>query len=93
MQLLYFVMFFTLFRTGEVCSQISNHSEFLQLGRVYFKNGQFANAEKCLASALQTTTPNDRQERASILRTLGDIYISLDEISKAERLYGESLAI
>ena len=89
----YLVLLFSVFRSDAACSQISRHSEFLQLARVYYKNGQFRNSEECFVSALQTSLPEDDEERASILRRLGDVYISLDEFGRAERSYSESLEL
>jgi len=90
MRLAYLVLLFSGFHTDVACSQISKHSEFLQLARVYFKNGQFGNSTQCYVSALQTVQPGEEQDRALILRQLADVYASLDEISRAERLYSES---
>ena len=65
----------------------------VQQARADYLSGHFAAAEKRLLAAIEMLEPGDQIERAARLAELGDVYVSEDELPKAENAYSESLAI
>jgi tetratricopeptide (TPR) repeat protein len=74
-------------------SETTNYSDLVQQGRAEYGRGHLAASEKLLVAALQTLQPGDQDQRAATLAELGEVYVSEDELSKAESSYSESLAI
>jgi tetratricopeptide (TPR) repeat protein len=70
-----------------------DYSQLFEQGRTEYLNGQFAAAAVSLNSALREIDRSDHELRARVLATLGDVYTSEDELSKAEQVYRESLAL
>jgi tetratricopeptide (TPR) repeat protein len=68
-------------------------SQLFEQGRTEYLNGQFAAAAVSLNSALRGIDRSDYTVRARVLAMLGDVYTSEDELSKAEQVYRESLAL
>jgi len=76
-----------------VASDLSAYVNLLKQARAEYFAGHFPAAENSLIAALRVLEPGDRRERATVLGELGDVYANEDELPKAERAYGESLAI
>src|SRR5262249_44496372 len=70
-----------------------DYSNLMEKGRAEYRSGQFAAAAVSLNSALRALARSDYPERAKTLVALGDAYICIDELSKADRVYRESLAL
>jgi len=78
------------------CGLALANTDYLNLmkqARAEYLNGHYAAAETALIAALRTLERSDRANRAITLAQLGDVYAAKDELSKAERAYGESLAL
>src|SRR6266436_4069536 len=71
----------------------SDYLRMVEQARVHYQNGNFAASEKFLVAAVQMLEPGEESERAARLAELGDVYVSEDELVKAEKTYSESLAI
>ena len=76
-----------------VASDLPAYVNLLKQARAEYFAGRFPLAENSLIAALRVLEPSDRRERATVLGELGDVYANEDELPKAERAYGESLAI
>jgi tetratricopeptide (TPR) repeat protein len=76
-----------------VASDLSAYVNLLKQARAEYLAGRFPLAENSILAALRVLEPSDRRERAAALKELGDVYANEDELPKAERAYGESLAI
>src|SRR6516162_8493233 len=70
-----------------------DYSNFMEKGRAEYRAGQFAAAAVSLNSALRALARSDYPERAKTLTALGDVYLSTDELAKADQVYRESLAL
>src|SRR5689334_8874148 len=70
-----------------------DYSNLMEKGRAEYRSGQFAAAAASLNSALRALARSDYPERAKALAALGDVYISGDELPKADQVYRESLAL
>ncbi len=66
---------------------------FLQQARLEYRSGRLKTAETRYSAALKAIGRNNDNARAAALAELGDVYVNLDELSKAERSYLDSLAI
>jgi tetratricopeptide (TPR) repeat protein len=71
----------------------SSYREPLREGRAEYAAGRFDRAEKLLTEALRLLPQRDEAERARILANLGSIYSRLEQFSKAEKAYSDSLSI
>lgn len=71
----------------------SSYREPLREGRAEYAAGRFESADKLLAEALKRLPQGDEAERAKILANLGAVYSRLEQFSKAEKAYSESLSI
>jgi tetratricopeptide (TPR) repeat protein len=71
----------------------SSYREPLRGGRAEYAAGRFDSAEKLLAEALKLLPQGHEAERAQILADLGAVYSRLEQFSKAEKAYSESLSI
>ena len=71
----------------------SGYLQLVQEARANYQSGHFAASERCFVAAIQMLKPGNEIERAARLAELGDVYVSEDELSKAENVYAESLAI
>jgi tetratricopeptide (TPR) repeat protein len=65
----------------------------VQQARAEYQSGHFSASEKHILAAIQMIVPGDESERAARLSDLGDVYVSQDDLPKAEKAYSESLAI
>jgi len=71
----------------------SSYREPLREGRAEYAAGRFDRAEKLLSEALKLLPQGDEAERAKVLANLGSVYSRLEQFSKAERAYSDSLSI
>ena len=78
---------------GEVIATQPSTATLFGKARVEYSNGRFARSEELYLSGLRTLTSGDESGRAQMLTELGDVYVSTDELAKAERAYGEALTI
>ena len=82
-----------LVETNAMASENPGYVNLLLRGRAEYHDGRFLAAEPLYLAALRALQPGDQTERAATLAELGDVYVNQDEVSKAERVYAESLAI
>src|SRR5205814_6541342 len=62
-------------------------------GRAEYVAGRFDSAEKLLLEALKLLPHNDEAARAKVFSDLGSTYSRLEQFSKAEKAYSDSLSI
>ncbi|HYR42209.1 MAG TPA: tetratricopeptide repeat protein [Terriglobia bacterium] len=74
-------------------SQSSDYLHLVEQARADYQSGHFAASEALLAAAIRMLKPGGEIERAARLTELGDVYVSEDELPKAENTYAEALAI
>ena len=73
--------------------ETTDYVKLFERGRAEYIAGRFREAERLLQSALTALGGGNETERAVILRQLGDVYVNVDDLPKAEKVYLESLAI
>jgi len=71
----------------------SDYSQLMQQARAEYVGGHFVASEKLIVAAIQALQPGEDSLRAAALAELGDVYVSEDELFKAENAYSESLAV
>src|SRR5690349_21859659 len=71
----------------------SPYREPLRAGRAEYAAGNFDRAQKLLTEALKLLPQDDKAERAEVLSDLGSAYSRLEQFSKAEKAYSDSLSI
>jgi tetratricopeptide (TPR) repeat protein len=74
-------------------SENSDYLHLVQQGRAEYGSGHLAASERFFLAALDMLQATDQIQRAATLADLGDVYVSEDEVSKAEQAYSESLTI
>jgi tetratricopeptide (TPR) repeat protein len=74
-------------------TQPRGYASALREGRVEYDAGHFASAATLFEAALAQVPQVDESERAKILANLGAAYARQEELSKAEKVYWESLSI
>jgi tetratricopeptide (TPR) repeat protein len=73
-------------------SENPDYSSLMEQGRAEYSKGHLAAAERFFLAAFDMLQLAD-QQRAETLEALGDVYVTEDEVSKAEQAFAESLAI
>ena len=76
-----------------VAAQGYDHESLVARARSEYASGRFNESEALFTAALRMLTSADEIQRARTLRNLGDVYISEDELQKAEHHYLASLKI
>src|SRR6266581_3292983 len=71
----------------------SGYSQLVERGRAEYGGAHLATAEHFLRAALDRLEAGDQIQRADTLADLGNVYLSEEEVSKAEHAFLESLAI
>jgi tetratricopeptide (TPR) repeat protein len=79
-------------QTGVIPGENSDYLHLVQQGRAEYNSGHLAASERFFLAALNMLQVGDQAQRAAMLADLGDVYVSEDEVSKAEQAYSDSLA-
>jgi tetratricopeptide (TPR) repeat protein len=90
-----YALFLLLF-LGQTYTSDTERSDYhilLRQGRTEYAAGRFAAAEKLFADALLQLPEGHESERAAILADMGAALGKLEEFSKAEKTYSDSLSI
>jgi tetratricopeptide (TPR) repeat protein len=89
----YIALCCALMRANAMASDNSQYLQFVQQGRIEYRNGRFLAAETSFIHALHALEPSDVDERAGTLTELGSVFANEDKLSKAEQVYIEALTI
>jgi tetratricopeptide (TPR) repeat protein len=89
----YIALCCALMRANAMASDNSQYLQFVQQGRIEYRNGRFQAAETSFIHALHALEPSDQDERAGTLTELGSVFANEDKLSKAEPVYIEALTI
>jgi len=78
-------LFFLQTQHAVAVMQNPDYPNLVQEARREYLNGQFRNSEKLFLDALRSLDKSNQDERAMLLAELGNVYVGLDLLSKAER--------